>query len=76
MTLPIVDESPLDLAQQGEFEEERRSVVQPSPAEDESVLQHQAVELTPSPRCRSDEREVLQQPWSDDESSHWRRAPR
>jgi len=75
MIHPIIDESPLDFAQWELFEQERRSVMQPPLAEDESVLQHQAVEPAPCPRCDSS-REVLHQPWSEDEQSHWRRAPR
>lgn len=79
MTRPtnhLLDEPALDLSQRENYEQERRSVVQPTPAEDEAALTSDSVEPIASPRCDSAGRELLNQPWSDDESSRWRRAPR
>jgi hypothetical protein len=79
MTQPtdhLLDEPALDLSQRENYEQERRSVVQPTPAEDAAALTPDAVEPPATPRCGSTGREVLHQPWSSDESSRWRRAPR
>jgi hypothetical protein len=73
MPHPPTDEVPLDLTQREQYEQERRSVVQPTLAEDDTALAP-GVEPTPCPRHQSPE--VVQQPWSQDESSRWRRAPR
>jgi hypothetical protein len=75
MIPPILDERPLDLTVQGHSEQARRTVVQPTPAEDQPALQHDTVELTATPRCPSDGRELLRQPWPDD-AERWRYAPR
>ena len=74
MTYPQTDEPALDLTQRELYEQERRSIVQPSPAEDQAALTSDSVELAPCPRCPS--AELLNQPWSEDESQRWRRAPR
>jgi hypothetical protein len=76
MTHPLIDEPALDLTQREPYEQERRSVVQPSPAEDQAALASDSVELIPCPRCQSADRELLHQPWCEDESARWRRAPR
>jgi len=68
----ITDDLPIDLVRDSEAE--RHSVVQPTADDDKLALEPGAVQPTPSPRSQSTE--LVQQPWSDEASSQWRRAPK